>query len=447
MRKISRRELLKTMGALALSLPLLQACGTPEPEPEPDAPDETMEAPPEPETYDLSVATWTDAVRTWMDEKSLEWAEENPNVNLTIEQIPYNEMAQAQLTGIATGTLQDVVFSGLKWMHYSAFKGAFLALDGLVEADDPGMDDFLPAAVEGCTLDGKLYALPFETNTGNTNIFYYNKTMLQEKGVELPTDDWTIDEFLDKALAVNDPDNRIFGLQINTSGNYYDLACWTRSWGQDIFDAEKKEFILAGNADSEEATKWLTELRTVHGVAPSRAEAEGLDWNAGQIGFFGWGTYGVGANNANIGDTFEWDAVLAPKSPKGLRGYELFATVYGIYAKTEQPEGAYSLLKKLTSEETAMYSFINQGQPPARTSVFESQAAADYHPIYPRVGAWLADGVNMGPFPMPDNLRFAELNDVYKNYAEDIFFGDVDFDAGIQTLTDECNKIMAQPRG
>ncbi len=444
MRKISRRELLKTMGALALTLPILQACGTPEPEMTAEA---TMEAPPEPANFDLTIATWTDAVRVWMDEKSLEWAEQNPNVNLTIEQMNYADMAQIQLTGIATGTLPDVVFSGLKWMHYSAFKGAFLALDGLVEADDPGMDDFLPAAVEGCTLDGKLYALPFESNTGNTNIFYYNKTMLQENGVELPTDDWTIDDFVDKALAVNDPDNRVFGLQIDPSGSYYDLACWTRSWGQDIFDPEKKKFILAGNADAEAATKWLTELRTVHHIAPSRAEAEGLDWFAGQVGFFGWGTYGVGTNLANIGDKFEWDAVLAPKSPKGLRGYELFATVWNIYAKTEQPEGAYSLVKYLSSEETAMYSFINQGQPPARKSVFYSQEAADYHSIYPRVGAWLADGVNMGPFPMPYNLRFSELNDVYHNYAENILFGDVEFQEGIQTLTDECQKIMDQPRG
>ena len=53
----------------------------------------------------------------------------------------------------------------------------------------------------------------------------------------------------------------------------------------------------------------------------------------------------------------------------------------------------------------------------------------------------------MGPFPMPDNLRFAELTDVYKNYAENIYFGDVEFEAGCQELTDECNKIMAQPRG
>jgi len=325
--------------------------------------------------------------------------------------------------------------------------GGFRALDGLVEADDPGMDDFLPAAVEGCTLDGKLYALPFETNTGNTNIIYYNKTMLQDKGVDMPTDDWTMDDFIDKALAVNDPDNRIFGTNLSPSGNYYDLACWTRSYGQDIFDAEKKKFVLAGNEDSEAATLWLRELRTKHHVAPDRAEAEGLDRFAGQIGFFGWGTYGIGQNNAKIGDTFERDAVLAPKSPMGLRGYELFATVYSIYSKTEQPDSAYSLLKKLTFEETAMYSFVNQGQPPARKSVFYSQAAADYHSIYPRVGEWLADGVNMGPFPMPYNLRFSELDDVYMNYAEDVFFGDVEFEAGIQTLTDECQKIMDQPRG
>ena len=441
MRKFTRREMLKLMGTVALAAPVLQACGSGKTGTQGGAGEIPTEE------FDLSVATWTDAVRVWMDEKSLEWAEQHPNVNLTIEQIPYGEMAQAQLTGIATGTLQDVVFSGLKWMHYSAFKGAFLALDEMVQADDPGMDDFLPAAIEGCSLDGKLYALPFETNTGNTNIVYYNKTMLQENGVEEPTDDWTWDDFIDKASAVNDPDNRIFGTNLLPSGNYYDLACWVRSLGQDIFDGEKKKFILAGNADAEAAAKWLTEIRTKHHIAALRDEAEGLDWNAGQIGFFCWGTYGVGYNKANIGDKFEWDAVLAPISPKGLRGYELFATVYSISAKTEQPAAAYSLLKYLTSKETAMYSFVNQGQPPARKSIFASKEGQEYHSIYPRVGKWLADGKNIGPFPMPYNLRFAELNDVYKNYAADILYGDVEFQPGIQTLTEECQKIMDQPRG
>ena len=31
--------------------------------------------------------------------------------------------------------------------------------------------------------DGMLFAFPYETNTGNENIYYYNKTMLGEKGI------------------------------------------------------------------------------------------------------------------------------------------------------------------------------------------------------------------------------------------------------------------------
>ena len=94
-----------------------------------------------------------------------------------------------------------------------------------------------------------------------------------------------------------------------------------------------------------------------------------------------------------------------------------------------------------------MCAFVNQGQPSARVSVFDSKEAEEYHTIYPRVGKWLVDGKNQGPFPMPYNLRFAELNDTYKNNSQDIFFGDVEFEAGIQTITDECQKIMDQPRG
>ena len=291
-----------------------------------------------------------------------------------------------------------------------------------------------------------LFAFPYETNTGNENIIYYNKTMLDEKGIEEPTDDWTWDEFIEKCIAATDVDKRIFGTNMYL-GTYYDLACYARSLGGDIFDEEKKNFTLMSDPAAYEAAKWGTEMRTKHHIAPLRDEEQDLTFQAGQLAFNAWGTYGVIGMETMVEDKFEWDIVLAPKGPGGLRGYEIFVTQYMISSGTKYPEKAYDLLCYLHSKETSMYAFVNQGQSPARVSTMNSPEAAEMHSIWKRVGDWMADGVNRGPFPMPYNLRFAELHDVYNNNSQAMYYGDTPFEEAAQILQDECQKIMELPRG
>jgi ABC-type glycerol-3-phosphate transport system substrate-binding protein len=241
-------------------------------------------------------------------------------------------------------------------------------------------------------------------------------------------------------------DNQVFGTSIFTS-NHYDLACWIRSWGSDIFGPEAQKFNLAPDPKAVAATKWLTELRTKHHIAPLRGEAEGMDFNAGHMAFQGFGCYKVMPTKEAVGDKFEWDVVLAPKGPTGLRGYEVFVNALNIYSQTEYPNEAFALISYLTSEEVSLQAVIDQGQLSARISVFNADEAGDVHPIFPRIGLWLSDGVNEGPFPMPANLRFSELHDTFTNYASDLFYGDVEFEEGINTLQTECQKVMDQPRG
>lgn len=67
------------------------------------------------------------------------------------------------------------------------------------------MNDFFASAITGCSLDGKLYALPFETNSGNVDIIYVNTDLLATRGVTPPTDAWTVNDFLDIAHKMTDP--------------------------------------------------------------------------------------------------------------------------------------------------------------------------------------------------------------------------------------------------
>jgi ABC-type glycerol-3-phosphate transport system substrate-binding protein len=94
-----------------------------------------------------------------------------------------------------------------------------------------------------------------------------------------------------------------------------------------------------------------------------------------------------------------------------------------------------------------MYAFLEQGQPPARASIWSSPEAQKVHPIWGRAATWLTDGKNEGPFPMPNNLRFSELQDKWNNLSQPMFYGEVGFDEGMKQIQEECQAIVALPRG
>lgn len=452
-------------GVAAVGVPVLQACGGPAAQPttapaapkdaapttaaKQEAPKETAKAA-EPKTATgpapkMSIALQVGADTQWQVNASEKFAQEN-SVDLEIIQVPGDEMAKKLLTMLATNTLSDVAYSGVKYFRYTAYKGAFMALDDMVKTNDPGLDDFFQSSIESCKFDGKLYALPIEINTGNQNIILYNKDMLAEKGVPEPTDEWTFEDFATGAATLTDQGANVFGTNLLPT-NYYDLVTYARSLGGDILSEDGKEFTLATDPKTLEATRWVTELRTKHQAAPARTQTEGLAFPAGQIGFFATGIYSMVSIPLTIGDKFQWDAVLAPVGPEGLRGYELFTVMFSVSAKTQQPDLSYGLLTTLTSEETGMAAFVEEGNPMPRRSIWESPEAQNISTIFQRASDWLSDGKNEGEFPMPYNLRFAELQDKFGNLIQPIFYGETEFDAGIQNVQAECQKIVELERG
>ena len=67
----------------------------------------------------LSIATYSGLSNEWQLPLKLQ-ADKNPNVDLKMDEVLYSEMGKKQLAMLASGTMNDVVFSGIKWFPYSA---------------------------------------------------------------------------------------------------------------------------------------------------------------------------------------------------------------------------------------------------------------------------------------------------------------------------------------
>ncbi|MEZ4677080.1 MAG: hypothetical protein R2932_22955 [Caldilineaceae bacterium] len=305
--------------------------------------------------------------------------------------------------------------------------------------------------MESGKLDSVLYGLAFIVHPGNPAVVGINLDMLDATGMAMPTDDWNVADFAVMAGAMSDPENNVFGTNY-LPGSYYDFESLVRAYGGDMMDPERKQFLFGTDELNVEAARWLTSLRTELHAAPSLIDlgTENVDFISGNIGLAVTGTYNVNGWAQQIGDNFPIDWVLFPLGPEGKRGYTAFQSNFSCWADTPYPDLAVDLLLSLTSTETGLWSALEQGtgQPNARKSVWgNEQVLAQSHPIFERaLNKLFLDPAVPGPFPMPYNLRFQELQDNWANTSPDLFYGELSFEEGLQSVQEACQEIMDLPR-
>ena len=476
--RVTRRRLLASAGLFALAAPVLAACSAatpptntpapaakapaqapaPAPTTAPAAPaaapttapaatsaPAAAQAPASGQAFDLSLAVFPD--RPWMRRWAKNWVDKNPGANLKIDDIPYGDMNTKQLTMLAAGTMQDVVFSGNKWLRYSAYKGAFRALDDFTKTLPYDKEDFIPSAVDGGMFEGKMYGLPSEWNPGNVNVIMYNKDMLQAKGVKEPTDNWTHDDFTDFATKMTDSAKGIFGTDIFPV-TYYDFGDFVRDIGGEVMSDDRKKFLFGVDPKNKEVAQWLVDFRVKLKAAPNRAGMQQEQiFPTGRIASTATNAVSVKSTAKQIGDKFKWGAVLGPTGKEGLRGYDSFSLHWNVYGKSKLPDKGYSLLNFLSSKDAATDALRSEGQVPARFSVWRDSEANKESDIFKRVADWISDSRHKGPFPIPDNLRYTELETAFENVGFAMFYGEDSFEDGLKKTQEACQKIMDQPRG
>ena len=117
------------------------------------------------------------------------FTEQNPNVTITREAMDTDQMRQTVNTALASGTGPDIIFydTGPGFAGVLADAGLILPLDDL--AGQYGWAErFIPSALQGSSIGGQLYGLPLQVDLIG---MYYNKTLLDQEGLQVPT---TVDE-------------------------------------------------------------------------------------------------------------------------------------------------------------------------------------------------------------------------------------------------------------
>ncbi|WP_334170762.1 ABC transporter substrate-binding protein [Sinomonas sp.] len=147
----------------------------------------------------------------------------NPGVTVKFNGIngtDWNDFFTKVLTQIAAGNPPDIVSVATEGVQLFAQKKLAHPLDDYVKRDKdqlaPYFKDVHPSLVEAMMYQGNLYELPTDFNAGN---MYFNTSLLQKSGLQLPSSSWTMDDF--HSLAT--------GLKSNSGAVPFDWV--VRLWG------------------------------------------------------------------------------------------------------------------------------------------------------------------------------------------------------------------------
>ncbi len=364
---ISRRQFLILGGQGAAALALLSACGggaQPTQEPAPEGGDQEQEqeqaAEPAQEAVEIEFLAWGDPadIEAW-DKLSSMYMEQNPNVSVKVTSVadPNNNFYPKLQTAIAGGTPPSVSsFQGWEWQIY-ADNEVLAPIDEYVERDNftaPYNDDISTIKVSTMRND-KRYLVPLQLGT---MVMFYAKKPFDEAGIDYPTADWTMEEFLEIAekLTNTGGEQNMFGYQAN--GSWFRDIQWIRSTGKQEFDERVDPKTAQFNQPEIVDMLQLVAFDVYHNMkispTPADLEAGSNSIETGNAAMKYEGAWFFGRLNSpelrEEGNQIEFDVVLCPQGADPGRPHRGWAEGVAL-PKSDNVEAGWGFAHFMGSEE------------------------------------------------------------------------------------------------
>jgi len=317
----------------------------------------------DPDSTGIRTVTWVFAERNpgilaFYDEVIREFETENPGVEVNYRYLA--RMSQRLPTLIASPTKPDIIFTqgaGLLQQLYDV--GAIRDLSEIMK-EDAWVDDFVPAALDNFTYDGKLVGVPHHITKID---FYYNKRLFDAAGIEAQSIK-TWDDFL--AAIVELRTSGVTPIAAGpadpwTVGIYFGLFA-TRTCGKESFVLTMQNdglgFLRPCMIEAANMVRQLAEANAFQqGFGASKyPKASGLfgDGKAGMILAYSATTPSEQKKNATdgIGLAFDQIGVMSMPVVAGAPGKrsDIYGAVGGWALMEGSSDDALNFLKFLTSE-------------------------------------------------------------------------------------------------
>lgn len=281
-----------------------------------------------------------------------EFNKKYPDVTVDVQYFPDDGMSNKYLLALQQKNGPDVIDMQLGWIPAFSLSGGLLDLTKY--ESDNNLDDFYTGALNACKVDGKLYGLPYRTETHG---LIYNKDLFKAAGLDPDKAPSTWDEVLADAKKLTQGDVSGFALPGKNAGNMtYQLFNMIFSKGGEVFSSDSRSLLLDKTADLQMANYYVDMFTKEKVVPKSILQNDGVAdrnlFTSGKVAMYMSGPYDLPtiktANpKLNVGTG------VIPELGDGkkviLGGWNVAATSY-----TKNPDAAAALVNFLTSADSSI---------------------------------------------------------------------------------------------
>jgi len=381
-----------------------------------------------------------------------QFEEENPDIDLVLEQVGFNDLFQQIQIRLSSGSaLPDVLSVDVPVTSGYGVRGWLAPLDDLFSEAEKA--DMLEAAVEAGSYEGHLISAPVSTST---QLLFINKDLFDAAGVPVPGPDdrltyEQIAEMAPKLTQDTDGDGvtDVWGFTWEQTNRIYQLQAMEESLGGDAIgpDGLTVEGVINSQPWVDAYTYYKNAFNDWKFAPPSDTAAYEL-FGAGKLAMMIAGPWRIRTYteaNDGAGPGFEWTVSRHPYFQNGEIVTPTGSWHVGINAKSANMEAARRFVHWLaTSKGAEAWWRYGSGDFPAQKSVL---ALFQTDPQFEE-GTWTymkvaADEAGVNPVPRAKTPGFLEYEQILQTTFTDISQGaDVQgaLDTAAQRIQRELDK-------
>ena len=346
--QLSRRQFLKAAGVAGAGALLAACVAAPAAEPAGAGAGATTQEPIELRVL-IAKGPPVETVNEFLTEAT---KAKNQNVSTKFEYIS-GDLAELVYAQAAAGTLADVFFSADLFAVPFAKNDVSLDLKPLAETDsDVKLDDVFPAMLGLGTVDGEVHFLPSGLDVVT---MYYNKTLFEQAGAELPTDTWTWEDLIANCKKITEMEKdesgnpKYWGLSNATANWWATVYPWVEGYGGKILADGKSTW---SDPKSLAGLQAYADLWAKHNIAqPLGLDVGGDSFQLGRAAIYTHIQAMRTPIRDNVGDKFDWDVQLMPLMPDGKHRTGMGTWGMSVYSGGKQAELAYQYVKNIITPD------------------------------------------------------------------------------------------------
>ena len=300
------------------------------------------------ENIEIHYAYWQGTLDDFYAQCKADFEAANPGITIVLEPTAWGEYWTKLEAAANGGSIADVFhMNGVNIKKYAS--GGILApLDDRIAASDINLDNYPKAMNEMYNYEGVQYGIPMDYDTIG---LWYNKTLFDQAGIAYPTAEWTWEDLVAAAKAINALGDDIYGIAAGYSDQqgFYNTVFAEGGW---FVDGDKFGFNDPKTRAGIQC--WVDLMK--EGVSPAEAsleETEGyLRFMAGKLGMIFSGDWLVAyyaSDDSTVKDVC--DVVELPLMSSGNRASVIHGKANCMSVFTEHPDEAYAWLAYLAGAE------------------------------------------------------------------------------------------------